>query len=84
MEYSLIYTENAKKQLKKLDKKFQERIINSLERCRLRPKSYVKKLIGTPYFRLRVDNFRIIVDIKDNKLTIMILEIDHRKKIYKK
>lgn len=84
MSYDLIYTDKAKKQLKKLDKPSQERIIHTLERCRIRPHSHVKKLVGNPYFRLRVGELRIIVDIKDNKLHIMVLEIDHRKKIYKK
>ena len=83
MVYELIYTENAKKQLKKLDKHTQERILNSLERCRIRPHSYVKKLVGNPYFRLRVGDLRIIVDIKDNKLIIFVLEIDKRSRIYK-
>lgn len=82
--YDLIYTERARKQLKKLDRTLQERIINTLERCRIRPHSYVKKLVGNPYFRLRVGELRIIVNIKDNELHILVLEIDHRKRIYKK
>lgn len=83
MTYDLIYTQKVLKQLKKLDKPLQERVINTLERCRIRPHSYVKKLVGNPYFRLRVGEFRIIVDIKDDKLHIMVLELDHRKRIYK-
>jgi len=82
--YDLIYTEKAKKQLKKFDKDLQERILHSLERCRIRPHSHVKKLVGNPYFRLRVGEFRVIIDIKDDKLVILVLEMDHRKRIYKK
>ena len=81
--YDLIYTEKAKKQLKKLDKALQERILHSLERCRIRPHSHVKKLVGNPYFRLRVGEFRVVVDIKGDKLVILVLEMDHRKRIYK-
>ncbi len=82
--YNLIYTEKAKKQLKKFDRDLQERILHSLERCRIRPHSHVKKLVGNPYFRLRVGELRVIVDIKDNELRILVLEMDHRKQIYKK
>lgn len=82
--YDLIYTEKAKKQLKKLDKDLQERVLNSLEICRIRPHSHIKKLVGNPYYRLRVGDFRIIIDIEDNKLIIFVLELDHRKRIYKK
>lgn len=81
--YDLIYTEKAKKQLKKLDKDLQKRILHSLERCRIRPHTHVKKLVGNPYFRLRVGEFRVIVDIKDDKFVILVLEMDHRKRIYK-
>jgi len=84
MSYDLIYTDKVRKQLKKLDKSTQERVIYTLERCRIRPHTRVKKLIGSPYFRLRAGELRIIVDIKDNKLHIMVLEIDHRRKVYKK
>ena len=80
--YDLIYTEKVKKQLKSLDKNLSFRIVESLERCKVRPHSYVKKLQGNPYFRLRVGDYRIILDIKDNELIILVLELGHRKHIY--
>lgn len=83
MTYELIYTKTALKQLKKLDKNLQIRVINSLERCRIRPYSHVRKLVGNPYFRLRVGDLRVIVEIKENKMYIFVLEIDSRKRIYK-
>ncbi len=72
----------AEKQFSKIEKEIQSRIVNSLERCKVRPHSYVKKLQGNPYFRLRVGDYRIILDIKDNQLIILILELGHRKHIY--
>ena len=81
--YSLIYSQDAVKQLKKLDKDLQERILSSLERCRFRPYSHVKKIIGSRYYRLRVGDYRIIMDIQGDKLRIFVIKIGHRKKIYK-
>lgn len=81
--YSLIYSRGSLKQLKKLDHQRQVRIISTLERCRIRPYAHVKKLVGCPYFRLRAGDYRVIMDIRDNELRIFIIEIDHRKKIYK-
>jgi len=83
MIYSLIYSEIAKKQIKKLEKNLQKRIILALERVRIRPYPHIKKLVGNPYFRLRVGNYRIILDIKENKLLIFVIEVSHRKNIYK-
>ena len=80
--YELIYSEKSLKQLEKLEKNLQERILANLERIRLRPYAYLKKLVGNPYFRLRVGDYRIILDVQDKKLVIFVIEMGHRKKIY--
>lgn len=81
--YEIVLTDIAKKQLKKLERDIQERIIGVLERLRIRPESCdIKKLVGMPGFRLRVGKYRVILDIDKNKLIILVLEIGHREKIY--
>ena len=81
--FSLTYTKEALKQLRKLPREVQVRILSSLERIRVRPYPHVKKLVGCPYFRLRVGEYRVILDIQENKLIILIVDIGHRKNIYK-
>ncbi|MFW6285918.1 MAG: type II toxin-antitoxin system RelE family toxin [Nanoarchaeota archaeon] len=81
--FDLLFTAESKKFLKKLSEQDSKRIISTLERCRIRPHSYIKKLVSSPYFRLRVGNYRIILDIKSGKLLIIVVEIGHRKNIYK-
>lgn len=80
--YKLIYSDDALKQLEKLNKIMQKRIINSLERIRIRPYPFVKKLVGCPFFRLRVGDYRVLLDIQESKLLILVLELGHRKNIY--
>ena len=46
-----------------------------------RPAGY-KKLKGLEAYRIRVGNYRIIYEIKDNILTIEVVAIGHRKDIY--
>lgn len=82
--FDLIFTSETKKFLKKLPKEDSKRIISSLERCRVRPYSFVKKLVASPYFRLRVGDYRVILDIKAGMLVIIVIEIGHRKNVYKK
>ncbi|NQZ85728.1 MAG: type II toxin-antitoxin system RelE/ParE family toxin [Nanoarchaeales archaeon] len=72
-----------KKQLNKLEKSEQIRVILKLEEITKNPYSYVKKLVGNDFHRLRVGNLRIILEIKDNKLLIMVLKVDKRSRIYK-
>lgn len=81
--YDLLYSKKILLQLKKLDHSKKERIINSLERIRIRPHYFVKRIVGTKYFRLRVGDYRIILDILNNNLIIHILEMGPRKNIYK-
>ncbi|MBA7698641.1 hypothetical protein ES703_107321 [subsurface metagenome] len=81
--YFLEFSKIAEKQFYKLEKNVQWRIINSLERIKIRPYHFVKRKQGTPYYILRIGNYRAILDIKENKLLILVIEIGHRKDIYK-
>jgi mRNA interferase RelE/StbE len=83
MTYKIQFTSKAEDQLKKLDKNVQERMIVALERVKIRPYDFVKKLSGYPYYRLRVGDYRIIIDIKNEIMTILVIEVGHRKSIYK-
>lgn len=81
--YELEYTKRAKGQLEKFPKDLSERIIRSLERIRIRPFSFVKRLVGSRYFRLRVGDYRLILDIQQGKLVILVIEVGHRRNVYK-
>ena len=83
MVYVLIFSDTFKRQFSKLEKIVQQRIISALERIRIRPEAFVKKLVGEPYYQLRIGDYRVILDIKKDKLIIFVVEVGHRKNIYK-
>lgn len=80
--YGVIFSDLARKQFSKLPKEIQERIISSLKRIRIRPEAYVAKLVGDPSFKLRVGDYRVIMDIQRDKLIIFVMKLGHRKSIY--
>ena len=82
--YEIIFSNKAKKQLFKLEKNIQERTIAALERIRIRPESYIEKLIGDPGYKLRVGDYRVIMDIDNNDLLVLVIKVGHRRNIYKK
>ncbi len=82
MTYEIVLSKKAFNQLKKLDKTAQKRIFKALERIRIRPEEYVQKLVGSSEFRLRVGDYRLILDIDKEKIQILVLKIGHRKNIY--
>ena len=84
MSYEITFTDTSRRQFRKLEKEVQERMIKALERIRIRPESYVKKLVGDPGYRLRVGDYRVILDIKKSELIILVIKIGHRKNIYDK
>ena len=83
MSYEIIFSDFAEKELSKLSDDVQKRIISTLKRCRIRPYPHIKKLVGSKYFRLRVGDYRVILDIIDNELIIHVIEIGHRRNVYK-
>ena len=80
--YSIEFSRTAEKQLYKLERQIQQRIINVLERIRIRPFHFIKRKQGTPYFILRIGEPRAILDVKEEKNTIFVIEAGHRKNIY--
>jgi mRNA interferase RelE/StbE len=83
MMYNIIWSSKAKKQLGKLEKNIQSRIFASVDRIRIRPEAYVTKLVGDDSYRLRVGDYRVIMDLDQGKLLILVIRIGHRKEIYK-
>ena len=80
--YSIEFSRTAEKQLYKLERQIQQRIINVLERIKIRPFHFIKRKQGTPYFILRIGEHRAILDVKEEKNTIFVIEAGHRKNIY--
>ena len=87
--YTIEFTERAKKQLKKLDKYISALIVGWIEKnlngCS-NPRIYGKGLIGnmSGEWRYRIGDYRIIAEIQEEKIVILILDIGHRKNIYDK
>ena len=81
--YEIIIDDKVLKKISKLPKDTQRRVFNALDRIRIRPESYVTKLVGERSYKLRVGDYRIILDIERNKLLILVINVGHRRNIYK-
>lgn len=88
MVWKLELTGNSKKQLAKLDhsiRKLLAAFFDDLVQLQ-EPKVKGKALVGnlTGLWRYRVGDFRVICQIRGATITILVLDIGHRKEIYKK
>ncbi|MFA5856407.1 MAG: type II toxin-antitoxin system RelE/ParE family toxin [Candidatus Pacearchaeota archaeon] len=80
--FSIIFDKRALEDLNKLDTKLKERIWNKLQQCKINPFHYLEHLEDINGFKLRVGDYRLIVDIDNSSKTIKVLKIGHRKNIY--
>ena len=89
MKYKIIFEKNADKQLKKIDITQQRIIVNWIAKNLENTNDlriFGKFLKGNlkDYWRYRIGNYRIIAEINDDEVKILIIEVGHRKDIYKK
>ncbi|MEK6970323.1 MAG: type II toxin-antitoxin system RelE/ParE family toxin [archaeon] len=72
----------AKKQLDKLENQTRERILLALERSRINPFLYFFKLTGREFSRMRVGDYRVVADITQQKLEILLIKKGKRENVY--
>lgn len=82
--YEIVLSDTAKRQFDKLEKNDQERIGSVFERIKIRPEHFIQRLVNSHYYKLRVGEYRVILDVIHDKLVILVVEIGHRRNVYKK
>ncbi len=81
--YEIILAKSVEKFLDKIDSKERERIINALEKLKIRPEAYLVRLVGETGYKFRIGNYRLIIDLNKSELSVLVIRIGHRKNIYK-
>ena len=80
--FQIELTETAKDFLKKLQKKDAEIILNKIYSIRENPYRFLKRLQGEKLWRLRIGDYRAIVDVIISMNKIVVVRIGHRKNVY--
>ncbi len=84
--YQLFFTRQALKTLRKLPRNTADRIrekLSILAEAPYAPNANVTKLQNRPGYRLRVGDWRVIYDIEDRELRILVLKIAPRGEVYR-
>lgn len=89
MSYKIKFEKKAEKQLMKIDATQRRMIIDWISKNLDQtsdPKKLGKPLKGrlSEYWRYRIGNYRLIVDIKDNEFIIIVVQVAHRQNVYKR
>ena len=88
MAWTIEYTRTTESQLRKLDRQIARRILDYLDDKIApleNPRTRGKALTGVlgELWRYRIGDYRVICEIRDNTMRILVVEVGHRKQIYK-
>ncbi len=85
MAWKIEIAKSAAKQLKKLEKQTAVRILKFLnEKVKKDPRALGEVLHGrlSDFWKYRVGDYRLICEIQDGKLTVLVLKLGHRREVY--
>ena len=85
MIYSVIFTPAARRDIGKLSKDVQRRVISKLADLAKDPRGHgTLKLQGSEdLYRSRVGDFRIVYSIDDDKIIVTVIRVRDRKEVYR-
>jgi mRNA interferase RelE/StbE len=83
--YQLEFSRKADKQLENLDRELQLQIATAIDVLRDEPRPFgSRKLKGAKdLYRLRIRDYRVVYQIQDKKLLVLIVKIKHRREVYR-
>ncbi len=83
--YEIVFSKQAVRKLRSLPDNVATTIRAKLEIFRLdpnAPNNNVTELVGRPGYRLRVDDWRVIYELQDEKLILLIIKVGSRGEVY--
>jgi mRNA interferase RelE/StbE len=83
--YQLLYKRSVEKDLRKLPDRVRKVIVQRIVELAANPRpAGVTKLRGAKdLFRVRFTEYRIIYQVKDKEITVLIIKVGHRKDVYR-
>jgi len=83
--YEVVLKPSAAKPLRALDRDMQRRVVRLLERLAEQPRmSGVVKMSGDDnLWRARVGDVRVVYEIHDSRLVVLVLHVGHRRDVYR-
>ena len=84
MRYRVVLPRSVQKELDRLPDDVVKRVLARLAQLETNPRpADVKKLKGREAWRIRVGDYRVIYEIHDRELQILVITVGHRREIYR-
>jgi len=84
VNYAIEIKRNAQKSLLKITEPYQSKLIDAIYKLGKVPYGQgCKKLSGRDAWRMRVGDYRVIYEVNDEDIIILVIKIAHRKEAYR-
>lgn len=78
----VVVSDSAAEWLRDAEPDVRDRIVNKLDDITDFPDHYLKRLSDSPYYRLRMGDYRMIIDWRRGDDELFVRDIGHRRNIY--
>lgn len=85
MQYEITYAQSALRSLRKLDRVVARRVLHVIDGLSRnpRPDGCIRLKGGNGELRVRVGDYRIIYDVIDDEVMVLVLAVGHRREVYR-
>lgn len=83
--YRISFTSAAARDIRSLPHEVARRVVRAIEKLAENPRpNGVRKLEGSdPLYRIRVGDYRVIYDVRDDEIVVVVVRVRHRKDVYR-
>jgi mRNA interferase RelE/StbE len=78
MAYQLKLHRDVEKQLRRIPKKFQERLVETMRSFRNDPRPHGSEHLQDELYRVRIGNYRIVYAIFDDEVVVVVCKVGRR------
>ena len=83
-KFEVVFKRSVARDLRQIPKKDVARILKRIEALKIEPRPPgVEKLSGQEKYRIRQGVYRILYEIENNKLIIVVVKVGHRRDVYR-
>ena len=84
MHWSIQWTDQAIRDLSRLDPPVARRVVAKLERAAMDPQRLFTRLVGADDYKVRIGDYRLLAILSYETQVILVERVDHRSRIYRR
>jgi mRNA interferase RelE/StbE len=84
-KYKFVFRKSVARDLRSIPNRYLQNILSTIESLSEDPRpSGVEKLSGQDRYRIRQGSYRIIYEINDDDVIVVVVKVGHRKDVYRR